>query len=311
MKVFYDDFSRGDFYCPILTIGAFDGIHLGHRKLLERTLYTARKIKGQALVMTFEPHPLKVLYPERTLKLITPIEEKLRLLKETGIDAVIVYPFSLKFAQTPPEGFVEEVLYKKIGPKRVIVGYNFTFGRNRSGTAEVLGELGTNFGFEVEVIPPYEKNGKPVSSSWIRQLIAEGRIEEANELLGRNFSVRGTVIQGRGRGKTLGAPTANLKVHQDQILPLGVYAVRVYGLAEGPMPGVANIGRKPTFGEEDVTFEIHVIGFSGDLYGKELLVEFSTKIREERAFPTIKDLSLQIQKDIEKALELLGQMKDA
>lgn len=311
MKVLKDKFSPEDFCFPVLTIGAFDGIHLGHRRLIERTLYTASKIKGQAVVMTFEPHPLKVLYPERALKLITPILEKLRLLEETGIDAVIIYPFSTQFAQTPPEGFVEDVLYKRIRPKKVIVGYNFTFGRNRSGTADVLGELGTNFGFEVEIVPPYEKDGKPVSSSWIRQLISEGRIQEANELLGRNFSATGTVIRGRGRGKNLGAPTANLIVHPDQILPLGVYAVKVYGITDVPMPGVANIGRKPTFGEENVTFEIHIIGFSGDLYGKELRVEFLAKIREERAFPNIKDLSFQIQRDIEQALQILGYRKDA
>lgn len=311
MKVFRDEFSPEDFSCPILTIGAFDGIHLGHRRLIDRTLDDARKVKGQAVVMTFEPHPLKILYPERELKLITPIEEKLKLLEETGIDAVIIYPFSTQFAQTPPEGFVEEVLYKRIRPRKVIVGYNFTFGRNRSGTADVLGELGTNFGFEVEVVPPIERDGKTVSSSWIRQLISEGRIQEANELLGRNFSTRGTVIRGRGRGRDLGAPTANLKVHEDQILPLGVYAVRVYGVAERPMPGVANIGRKPTFAEKDISFEIHVIGFYGDLYGKELRVEFLAKIRDEKAFPNIKDLSLQIQRDIKLALRILGHKNDA
>lgn len=305
MKVLRDDFSPKDFSHPVVAIGSFDGVHLGHQALINRAKEGARKVEGEAVVFTFEPHPAKVLFPERDIKLITPLPKKLKLLRELGVDVTIVYPFSRALADKPAEAFVQEVLYGKIRPHGVVVGFNFTFGKGRTGTAETLRELGTVFGFEVEVVPAREVDGSPVSSSRVRELIVQGKVDEASRLLGRPFFVGGRVISGEGRGRNLGFPTANLEVDPDQLLPMGVFAVWVKGATDERLPGVANIGQRPTFGGKVTTFEVHLIGFSGELYWRELEVEFVRKIRDERPFPTPEALARQIARDVEEASRIL------
>lgn len=305
MRVFRDDFSPKDFSHPVVTLGNFDGVHLGHQALIQRAKEEARKVGGEAVVFTFEPHPAKVLFPEREIKLITPLPNKLKVLRELGVDATVVYPFSRGLAEKPAEAFVQEVLYGKIRPHSVVIGFNFQFGKGRTGTAETLRDLGMVFGFEVEVVPAKEVAGSPVSSSRVRELILQGRVEEAFRLLGRPFFVEGRVVAGEGRGRDLGFPTANLEVNPDQLLPRGVFAVWVKGASGDRLPGVANIGQRPTFKGKAPTFEVHLMGFSGSLYSQELEVEFVRKIRDERPFPTPEALARQIARDVEETLRIL------
>ncbi|RLA85160.1 MAG: riboflavin biosynthesis protein RibF [Deltaproteobacteria bacterium] len=304
MRVLEDKFSPDDFKHPVVTIGSFDGVHLGHQALIRRAIEEARRVKGEAVVLTFNPHPMKVLFPQKRLMLITPHEKKLGLFEDMGVDVVIGHPFTRQLSEKPPEAFVEEILYRGIRPLKVVVGYNFTFGKGRSGTAETLRDLGNAFGFEVEVLDPFRVDSKPVSSSRIRELILQGDLQGASRLMGRRFFFSGRVIRGNRRGKELGVPTANLQVDPDQILPQGVFAVWVR-VGDSPYPGVLNIGRRPTFGPGKLSVEVHLIGFSGDLYGRDLLVEVVEKIRDERPFEGPVALLQQIRADIDKASEIL------
>ena len=308
MRVLSDKFSPKDFIRPVLTIGSFDGVHLGHRLLIKKAQEEAKIRGGEVVIFTFEPHPMHVLNPQQKLLLLTPYENKLRILESLGVDVVIAYPFSHETAQKSPEAFVEEVLYKSIRPVKVIVGYNFTFGKNRGGNAETLRDLGDTFGFQVEVLPPLEIEGVVVSSSYIRSLILQGEVEKASKFLGSPFFIKGEVIHGQKMGSFLGLPTANLKVDPLQILPKGVFVVKVSRDKKGPYGGVLNIGTRPTFGGKELSVEVHLINFSENLYGENLLIEFIKKIREERPFETPQALYHQIKRDIDYASKMLHEM---
>ena len=308
MRVLRDKFSPKDFIRPVLTIGSFDGVHLGHRLLIKKAQEEAKIRGGEVVIFTFEPHPMHVLNPQQKLLLLTPYENKLHLLESLGVDVVIAYPFSHETAQKSPEAFVEEVLYKSIRPVKVIVGYNFTFGKNRGGNAETLRDLGDAFGFQVEVLPPLEIEGVVVSSSYIRSLILQGEVEKASKFLGTHFFIKGEVIHGQKIGSLLGLPTANLKVDPLQILPKGVFVVKVSRDKKGPYGGVLNIGTRPTFGGKELSVEVHLINFSENLYGEKLLVEFIKKIREERSFESPQALYHQIKRDIDYASKVLHEM---
>ncbi len=292
----------------VLTAGNFDGLHVGHRAIMETVRARARALGGPAVVYTFEPHPRKVLRPEVAPRLLTTLEQKLELLGEVGVDVVIVEPFTEEFARYPAERFVREILYERIRPREVYVGYDFRYGRDREGSMRTLTELGPHLGFAVTIIPEVTVGGRDVNSTRIRELLEEGNVEEAAKLLARPYTVRGRVGQGDRRGRTIGFPTLNL-VAENEILPArGVYAGHVRFLDEGKRgrssrwPAVTNVGRRPTFKRNDpVLAEAHLLGFDGELYGRRVEIAFEHFLRAEQKFDGVEELRAQIRLDVEAA----------
>ncbi len=238
---------------PVLTIGNFDGVHLGHRAILDTVIARARALGGEAVLYTFDPHPRKVLQPDRAPELLATMDQKIEILEQIGLDVLIVEPFDLEFASTPPEIFVRDHIHARIAPVEVYVGYDFHFGRDREGSMRLLTETGPRLGFSVTIIPEVTVGGRDVNSTRIRALLREGEVEEASRLLGRSFSVRGPVVQGMRRGRQLGFPTANL-ANENEIMPgTGVYVCDVRFLDDGTpgrgqvLPAVTNVGHRPTF----------------------------------------------------------------
>ena len=290
---------------PVMTIGNFDGVHLGHQAIFRTVWQHARDIGGTSIVLTFDPHPLKVLAPEHCPLLITPTAKKLSLIQQCRLDVMVCLPFTQELANMTPVAFVEDVLVGIIGIRDIYVGYNFAFGKGRQGTIALLQELGSRHGFGVHIIEPIAVEGHVVSSSIIRQSVQDGRVHEAARLLGRLYSITGTVVEGYQKGRELGFPTANVRSTDELIPGRGVYAV-VVDWREQPYEGVANIGFNPTFGRTQLSLEIHLFNFSHQLYGEAVEVYFVQKIRDERAFPSVADLVEQIGRDVEAAHVLLA-----
>ena len=295
---------RRKFRNPVLTLGNFDGVHLGHQRIFEDLREEARKIDGEAVVFTFDPHPLQILDPPKCPPAITPFKKKLMLLQKLGIDVVIVAAFDLDLANLTPEAFVKGVLVDKIGARKILVGFNYFFGKNRRGNVERLKRLGQKYGFEVKVVDAMTVNDIPVSSSKIREFIQNGKMPEAAQLLGRNYLLIGKVIWGADRGKKLGFPTANLEVLNGLYPKTGVYAVEVI-MGDKTYPGVADVGYNPTFGENPLSVEVHILDFSRDIYGEEIQLIFHERIRDEKAFENPESLAQQIRKDIDAAKKIL------
>lgn len=289
---------------PVLTLGNFDGVHLGHQAIFRKVVERAREIGGTSVAFTFEPHPLKVLSPERSPQLLNTFHGKLRLFEAAGIELVICANFTRVFADQHPEDFAREVLHKQIGVKEVYVGYDYAFGKGREGSIESLKRMGQTYGFKVGVIEPVQVDGVVVSSSTIRDLITGGRVEEGARLLGRHYTIEGEVVHGAHRGHTLGFPTANIKTANELIPAFGVYAVlaRVEGRT---LKGVASIGIRPTFDGGPVSMEVFLFEFREDLYGKEMEVAFVKRLRGEEKFSDVEALVRQIQKDVQRAREAL------
>ncbi len=296
---------RRKFRNPVLTLGNFDGVHLGHQRIFRELKEEARKIDGEAIVFTFDPHPLKILAPQRCPPLITPFKKKLMLMERSGIDVLIVATFDQAFAGTRPEAFVKEILVAKIGARKILVGYNYNFGKDRQGNVEMLMRLGQKFGFEVKVIEAMKVNDIPVSSSKIRELIQDGKMGEAAQLLGRNYLLIGKVIWGADRGKRLGFPTANLEILNGLYPKTGVYAVEVI-MGDKTYPGVADVGYNPTFGKNPLSVEVHILDFSQDIYGEEIQLVFLERLRDEEAFENPELLARQIRKDVDAARKIIG-----
>ena len=290
---------------PIVSLGNFDGVHLGHQAILTKAVSEARALQGTALVLTFHPHPLSVLRPNSPLPLILSLREKLLLFRRLEIHGVILQRFSQTFSQLTAEEFVRRYLVDIIGIEKVIVGHNVSFGHRRSGNAEILVQLGEKFGFAVDVIGPVVIDGREVSSTAVRTLLGTGNMHEVTRLLGRPYGVSGRVEKGFQRGRTIGFPTANLRPRTDLLLPNGVYAVTVDLDEKISVPGVANVGMNPTFGNNRRTIEAHLFDFSADLYGQRLRINFLEHIREERKFPSVPELVRQIQEDADRARALL------
>jgi len=290
---------------PVLTIGNFDGVHKGHLALFTKVKEIAMDIDGSSVVMTFNPHPIKILNNGNGPPLITPIQQKLRLIKEAGIDIILCLPFTREFAKTPAKDFVKNILVDKIGVKYIVVGYDYSFGKNREGNIDFLKDMADKFGFKVVVVRPVSINGLVVSSTKIRDLVQEGRLEEAKRLLGRNYQVCGIVIKGKNRGaRILGYPTANLRLIDELTPRIGVYAVKVL-VDDKVYNGVANIGYNPTFGNGVFSVETHILDFNEDLLGKEIRIDFIKRLRDERKFKDPKELASQISKDVEEAKKIL------
>lgn len=314
MKVYagIDQLSQS-FERPVLTIGNFDGVHRGHQSIIARAVEKARERKGTAVAFTFRPHPQVALRPGANLPLLTTYDEKLELLGALGLDAVIEEPFSRKFSTVEPQEFFTEVVLRAVGAEAIVVGYDFAFGKGRSGHLAALEEFCKGAGVELEIIAPQRVEQEVASSSKIRQHLMSGQIPAASHLLGRDFFYRGVVIKGDGRGRTIGFPTANLKIDDKLALPYGVYATRaVLGGPSGVTVhhSVTNVGVRPTFkpgpGELHALVETHLLDFSRDLYGTTIEVRFLAKLRDERKFAGIDELKTQIARDVIQARGLLG-----
>jgi riboflavin kinase/FMN adenylyltransferase len=298
----------------VLTIGNFDGLHVGHRRILHTVLSRARAQDGEAVVYTFDPHPRKVLQAERAPAMLTTTEQKLELLAEAEIDLVVLEPFTREFATTPAERFVREHVHARVAPVEVYVGYDFHYGRDRAGSMRLLTELGPRLGFAVTIIPEVTIDDLDVSSSRIRERLAAGAVEEAARMLGRPFAVRGRVIAGDRRGRTIGFPTLNLAPENEVIPGLGVYAGRVRLLEAGAghaagtrFDAVANVGRRPTFKQDEPPLaEAHLLDFAGDLYGRRVELSFEARLREERRFPSVEALREQIARDADAGRRILA-----
>jgi len=288
-------------------IGHFDGVHRGHRTVIERALAHARAEGMPAAVMTFDPHPKEVLgRGSQYVALLTPLEEKLRLFEALGVDIVYVVRFDEAFAAVPPEEFASKFL-APLGVATAVVGFDFTFGHRGAGDAAALRRLGAPLGMEVDIVEPFYEDGRKVSSSLIRESLERGEAEAAAALLGRPYRIAGTVVHGEQRGRTIGFPTANVEPDGRYVLPrLGVYAVKVE--IDGRLyPGVLNLGVKPTFHEEGMSpkLEAHLFDFAGDLYGKRAAVGFLKFLRAERKFASVDELVRQIAGDAAEARAFL------
>jgi riboflavin kinase/FMN adenylyltransferase len=305
--VFYDlPAGKSPLARTVVTIGNFDGVHLGHRVILARVVQRARELGGQAVAITFDPHPLKLLRPEMALPLLTTPEQKLQLLTACGLDAVVVLPFTPEFSALGARDFVSQYFCDRLKVREVVIGHDYCFGRGREGNIDLLKEMGAKKGFTVQVVWAVEAEGAVVSSSLIRALLRLGKVGEAGRLLGRAYGVSGQVVRGKGRGgKLLGVPTANIRPVNELLPASGIYAVRVHRGAE-VLPGVANIGTCPTFDNCEFSLEVHLFDFNGDLYGEDLGVTFSARLREERRFLSIETLAAQIHADIAQARQVLA-----
>ncbi len=286
---------------PVLTIGNFDGIHLGHQSLFQKVEERALAIKGTSMVITFHPHPAQVLRPGKAPRQIVSDDGKIELIFQYGIQVVLSIPFTREFSQIPARSFIQDILVDRIGMKEIVVGYDYTFGKKREGNIHLLKELGGKLGFQVHIHPPVTIKTHLVSSTRVRELIASGAMEEAKLLLGRPFSLSGTIITGKGIGRSiLGIPTANLNPIEKLMPQRGVYVARVEGL-ERPFFGVTNVGFNPTFAGKNISVETYLFDFEGDLYGKAIKLFFLKRLRGERTFSGPETLKTQIFKDIAQA----------
>ncbi|HHY39658.1 MAG TPA: bifunctional riboflavin kinase/FAD synthetase [Syntrophaceticus sp.] len=303
--------QKNDGSTLIIALGNFDGVHLGHRKLLKKMVSYAHKRGGIPSVLLFQPHPQQVLNPANAPKLIMSNERKIKVMNDLGVELFYLIPFDLIFASQEPEEFVEEVLIKKLNVSGVFVGYNYQFGKCGAGKPEYLKKIAGEKGIYVEVIPPVVMHGVPISSTLIRSALINGDIVQARELLGYWPVLQGDVIKGDQRGRRIGFPTANLAVPEDLLIPRnGVYAGEA--VIDGkPYMAVVNIGRHPTFGlSSKQTIEAHLLDFRGDLYGKQLEISLYKMLREEKKYNNAYELIDQINKDIElagKIYEEIGQ----
>ncbi len=289
------------------TIGCFDGMHQGHRRLLQLAQECAEHHHRPVLVITFANHPANIIRGGRRIRLLTTLEEKLNLLQRYGADAVLLMTFNRDFSVQRAGDFCRDVLYHTLGLTSIVVGFNFHFGWQREGTADFLEEQGRQLGFSVVKVPPMKVEGQVVSSSLIRDLVTRGEVGEAARFLGRDFEITGRVIKGRFKGRELGFPTANLSpFHNDKIMPgAGVYAMLARWRNKW-WPAAGYVGTRPSFDSGSVSLEVHLLGFNGDLYGEVLNVRFVERLRTDKRFQNVKELSMQIARDCEKAKEILG-----
>ena len=290
----------------VCALGVFDGVHLGHAKILLRALKESEKINGNAAAVTFHMHPKNVVSPGYVPEALTSAEEKRDLMRGLGIRNIYTIEFTKAFSMLEPEAFARKILAKKLRPAAVVAGTNFRFGRRRAGNMAALNALGAELGFRVISVPLFRLGGKNVSSTGIRNLIRKGRVVEAAKMLGRHYSLAGTVARGNGIGRKLGFPTANLKIQDKAVPSTGVYAVKA-GISGGIYDAVCNIGVNPTFNRlnKNVSVEIHVLSWSKSLYGKRIKVWFIGRLRNERRFVNASSLKKQIAKDIIAASRML------
>ncbi len=293
----------------VLTTGTFDGVHKGHRVIIDRLCRIARQIDGESVLLTFDPHPRKVIHPNEPISLLSTVEEKVDLLAKTGLDHLVIHPFTLEFSRTTSRDFIQKLLVEQLRVKRLVIGYDHHFGRNREGSFEHLLAYGSNYGFEVEEIPVQEVEQVAVSSTKIRNAISNAEVEKAREWLGYSYFISGFVKQGRGIGRTIEFPTANINPSSpSKLIPgNGVYLVKVEILdTNEDFWGMCNIGVNPTVGGSERSVEVHVFDFSGNLYNRQLRVSFLQKLRNEIKFNSLDSLKNQLNEDAEISKSLIS-----
>lgn len=310
MKVHYSFESYINIKKPVVTVGTFDGVHIGHQTIIERLKTIAKKIDGETVLLTFYPHPRKVILNDQSnLKLINTKNEKIKLLEQYGLDHLFIHPFNEEFSRISPTSYVRDLLVNQLKTNHLVIGYNHQFGRNREGNLTLLRELSSIYDFNIEEISAQQINEIKVSSTKIRAAIEAGNIATANNYLGHTFSISGKVIQGNKLGRTIGFPTANIKIDEsDKICPpKGVYAVRVK-LDNQTLNGMMNIGTRPTIEKEQTTLsnEVHIFNFNKDIYNLTIQIEFIARIREEKKFNDINGLKQQLIDDQKKSMEILS-----
>ena len=291
----------------ILTIGTFDGVHIGHNKILKRLIQDSKKNNLSSLVMTFFPHPRMILNKSHEIKMIDTIDEKINLLEKTGLDNLIIHPFDNNFSKIRAKEFVEEILVKKLKIKEIIIGYDHKFGKDREASVEDLKKFGKDYMFTVKEIPAQEIDSIAISSTKIRDAILNGEIEKCNKFLGRNFILTGKVVYGDGLGKKIDFPTANIEIKETyKIIPKnGVYLVKTK-INSNTYFGMMNIGIRPTVGGTNKSLEIHFFNFKDNIYGKNVSIEIIKKIRDEEKFSSIDQLKIQLKKDEQFCLKLIN-----
>lgn len=292
----------------VVTTGTFDGVHIGHRTILNRLIEVAKKMKGESVLLTFYPHPRMVLQEDAELRLLNTIDEKTQLLEKAGIDHLIIHPFTKEFSRTTSLEFVRDLLVNKIGTKKLVIGYDHHFGRNREGSFEHLKEYGPVYGFEVEEIPAQDIDDVNVSSTKIRKALVAGDVKTANNYLGHNFQLNGIVVHGNKVGRELGYPTANIDLQNKyKLIPAeGIYAVKVR-LKDESYNGMLNIGRRPTInsGNGEVSIEVNIFDFKKEIYGEKIQLELIERIRDEKKFDSKEELIAEMQKDQVKCERIL------
>lgn len=294
-----------NFKDSILTIGNFDGVHKGHLEIFRHLKMKSRRLEMPAIVVTFEPHPLKVLAPDKAPDLITTFEQKAELISASGIDGLVVVPFTPEFSRTPADDFVSEMLCDSLGMRHMVIGHDYAFGRGREGNYETLEKLSRSKGFTLEDMEPIGEGGVIFSSSLARRLIAAGDMEGAAGTLGRYHMIAGTVVHGRDIGHSLGFPTANIATRNELLPPDGVYAVMAS--VEGKLiQGACNIGCNPTFEGKERTIEVFLLDFSGQIYGRDIMICFVQRLREVMKFPDASALMLAISHDVDQARTILN-----
>ncbi|MGD2067204.1 MAG: bifunctional riboflavin kinase/FAD synthetase [Gemmatimonadota bacterium] len=290
----------------VITVGTFDGVHRGHWAVLQEIRRRALETDRRSVLVTFHPHPLRIVRPEHAPLLLTTPEEKKEILAESGLDWAVFLAFTRALSRYEPRRFVEEILVRRLRVEELVIGYDHGFGRGRSGDADTLRKIGGELGFSVDVVPPVGAGEGAISSTRIRRALAEGRVEAARHGLGRPYAVRGLVVRGDGRGRQLGFPTANLHIDDGgKLVPApGIYAVRGV-LRRGTFPGALHVGPRPTFGGSSSTVELHLMDFEGDLYGERVRVDFVRRLRDVLPFDSAEALVRQMREDVERAREVL------
>lgn len=307
MAIFYTTDNLPVFQSPVITIGTFDGVHLGHYAILEKVRQHANHIGGESILLTFEPHPRKLIFPDQPIKILTPLDKKIELVGNAGIRHVVVVPFTKDFACLSAREYVTDFLVSLFHPAAIVIGYDHHFGNDRKGNIDLLKELQGDYGFEVVEIPAQLIEDATVSSTKIRNAITAGHVGEASSMLGRYYTLAGRVVKGAQIGRTIGYPTANIVPHDaEQIVPCnGVYAVNV--LHEGSAyPAMLNIGYRPTVSSEKVLhIEAHLFDFSGNLYDADIEISFVQRLRDEQKFGSLDELKAQLGKDEDAARSIL------
>jgi len=307
MKIFHGTENANIQKPNVLTLGVYDGLHLGHQRIMQTVVERANKVEAHATAITFDPHPRAVLHPESAPPLLQTLDQRLANFEVLGIEQAIVIPFDKEFASHPAEDFLYEIVHDRLHAKEVYLGKGFAFGKGRGGNIDLLRRMSAELGFFADEVPEVTLRGQRISSSKIRHLLAEGRTNLARRMLGRPYGVEGVIIRGNRRGHTIGFPTANLKPHNRVIPKFGVYATAT--LVDGAWRrSVTNIGVRPTFeNDAEPSIETFIFDFDGDLYGDVLRVRFLHRIRDERKFNGIEELKAQIQKDSARALNYFRQ----
>lgn len=300
----------------VLSIGNFDGLHMGHQRLIDKLLYFSAKFSCPSVVMSFEPHPLQVLKPELGIKRLFDLEDQALELERLGVDCLILQSFSRQFSELSPKQFIEDIIFKNLRPKQICVGYDFGFGADKKGSIDFLKEHASDFSYGVDILDPVQLDGETVSSTKIRNELNLGNVDKAQKMLGRHFYLKGFVEKGLGRGHQISVPTANLHVLSEMIPKPGVYCAFVdIKNKYSQLPAVVNLGYNPTFENNSskvsrFTVEAHILNFNEDIYGYELKLKFVKRLRDEKKFDGIQSLVSQIKQDIQTAKGILNQ-KDA